>query len=438
MTASMRHVLIVEPNGHFQTDLLRAVRGAGYVGQSVGSIEEARARLDSTRYDALVLDVPDAGRVCVIESLREQYPNLAIVATGVHNRAEIAVRAMKAGARDFLNKPFAVDSLESALGAALGPSPAASHESEEPAILTDDPAMKQLLRQTEAAAATEATVQIIGESGTGKDMLARFIHLRSARRAGPFAVVNCAALQESLAESELFGHERGAFTGAVEDREGQVRAADGGTLLLDEIGETRISLQPKMLRMLQEREVQAVGATEPTAVDVRVLVTTQRDLREAVRVGDFREDLYYRIDVIVLEIPPLRERRGDIPLLASRFLDRFAAASGVEPPELGAPTLEALARHPFRGNVRELENLMRRAVVLFPGRPVEPDRLFGRQRIAVEPAPTALSSLNLRELERQAIVQSLAHCEGNRTAASHVLGISVRTLRNKIRLYELS
>jgi two-component system response regulator FlrC len=299
--------------------------------------------------------------------------------------------------------------------------------------------MRRVLERAAAAAATEATVLITGESGTGKDLLARWIHRSSPRRSGPFVTVNCAALPEGLAESELFGHERGAFTGALDARPGQIALAGGGTLLLDEVNEAPPSLQPKLLRVLQEREVHPVGGLAPRAVDLRILATTQRELRAEVAAGRFREDLFYRLDVIVLRIPPLRERPADVPELARALLARLAAAHGAEPPRLGERALRELARQPLRGNVRELANLMRRAVVLAPGREVELERLLERRPPAAPPARGLLEgTLNLRELERRAILRSLAESGGNRTEASRALGISVRTLRNKIRAYGLA
>jgi two-component system response regulator FlrC len=305
-----------------------------------------------------------------------------------------------------------------------------------PEILTTDAVLQRVLREASAAAATDTTVLIVGESGTGKDLLARHLHDHSARRLGPFVAVSCAALPESLAECELFGHERGAFTGAGEARTGQIAAAEGGTLLLDEVAAMEPWLQPKLLRVIQEREVLPVGGLRPRPVDLRIVATTQRELGPEVAAGRFREDLYYRLDVIVLRIPPLRERIGDLPLLAGAFLSRFAEAAGAEAPRLPAEALHRLAKHPFRGNVRELENLMRRAVFMFPGREIDAELLL--RPASAAGASRAAHTLNLKELERQAITRSLQESEGNRTRAARVLGISVRTLRNKIRLYGLA
>ncbi len=435
----MQRVLICEAHAGLRGELARAVRGAGYAAEPAAGGAEALARAAGLVFDAALVAVAGAEDLALLERLAALPRAPALLATGSDPSVELAVGAMKRGARDFLRRPVALRAVEAALRAALAPAERRDDELAVPVLATGDPGMQRLLERAEAAAATEATVLITGESGTGKDLLARLIHRRGARRAGPFVTVNCAALPEALAESELFGHERGAFTGAFESRAGQIAAANGGTLLLDEVNETPPALQPKLLRVLQEREVLPVGGVVPRAVDVRILATTQRDLRGEVRAGRFREDLYYRLDVIVLRIPPLRERPADVPLLARTLLARYAAAHGSDPPRLGERALRELSRHEFRGNVRELANLMKRAVVLAPGREVELERLLERR---AAPGPAARGplegTLNLRELERRAILRSLAESAGNRTEASRTLGISVRTLRNKIRAYGLA
>lgn len=433
----MHRLLIVEPDSRLRTELARALRRSGYRVEAVDGLEAARGRLAAGGFDAAVVDASEGDGPRGLRRLRHLCPELRIVAVLTAPSVEDVVEAMRAGARDVLRKPFALGRLEEAVRAAVR---AARPVAPRVRIETRDPGMQRLLEQAEAAAATEATIHIAGESGTGKELLARFVHARSARSQGPLAVVNCAALPEELAESELFGHERGAFTGAVSSRLGQIAAADGGTLVLDEVAEAGPRLQPKLLRVLQEREVHPVGALTPVPVDLRVVVTTQRDLAREVAAGRFREDLFFRLDVIRLVVPPLRERPADIPLLAGRFLERFAAQAGVEAPELDRAGLERLARHPFRGNVRELENLMRRAVVLFAGERIDVERLLAPHARSGSPGwpAGAPEMLNLKELERMAISRSLERCGGNRTLASRALGISVRTLRNKIRLYGLA
>ena len=434
----MTRVLIVEPGESLRSDLASAVRRAGYQAEAVADTAAALVRIAEAPVDLVLADVPEPAVLPELSRLREATPGIPMVAMGRNPSVEVAVEAMKRGAGDFLRKPFAVSALEVALAAADRRSPSARSElGAPPEILTEDPAMARLLREASAAAVTDATVQIVGESGTGKDLLARHLHRSSARRRGPFVAVNCAALPETLAECELFGHERGAFTGATEARPGQVLAAQGGTLLFDEVAAMEPWLQPKLLRVIQEREVLPVGGLRPRPVDVRIVATTQRELGPEVAAGRFREDLYYRLDVIVLRLPPLRARLGDLPLLAQRFLSRFAEASHCEPPMLSAEGLARLSQHPFRGNVRELENLMRRAVFMFPGREIDVDLLLRPSRAAVSPLRPS-ETLNLKQIERQTVIRSLHESEGNRTRAARALGISVRTLRNKIRLYGLA
>ena len=435
----MTRVLIVEPSESLRNDLACAVRRAGYEPEPASDTAEALVRLAAAPVELVLADVAAPSSLAELSRLRSATPGTPVVAMGRNPSVEVAVEAMKRGAGDFLRKPFAVASLEAALAAADRSSRAdhpgqAGRRSE---ILTADSALERLLREASAAAATDATIQIVGESGTGKDLLARHVHRQSRRRSGPFVAVSCAALPESLAECELFGHEQGAFTGASQARIGQIAAAEGGTLLLDEVAAMEPWLQPKLLRVIQEREILPVGGVHPRRVDVRIVATTQRELGQEVEAGRFREDLYYRLDVIVLRIPPLRERPADLPLLAEAFLARFAEASGCEAPELTAEAFERLARHPFRGNVRELENLMRRAVFMFPGRELDVELLLDPGRAAFTPARPA-ETLNLKQLEYETIVRALRDFEGNRTHTASALGISVRTLRNKIRLYALT
>jgi two-component system response regulator FlrC len=432
-------VLIVERDAALRADLALAVRAAGYAAVEASDGPAGRALAAERDVRAALVDLDALSSLDELAALRRAAPSLGIVATCASSRLGDVVAARRAGACEVLRKPFPVDALEVALGLATRGGGSARPRPEALGMLCEDPRMLRLLEEATAAAASDATLLIIGESGTGKDLLARIVHARSARRSGPLVTVNCAALPDGLAESELFGHERGAFTGASEARGGLITAAEGGTLVLDEIADASHAIQPKLLRFVQEREVQPVGATSSRRVDVRLVATSQRELADEVRLGRFREDLYYRLDVIVLRIPPLRERRGEVAPLARRFLSRFAEQAGVEPPRLSPRVLARLEAQPFRGNVRELENWMRRAVVLFPGREIEVERLLGRARPPLEAvAAPGPATLNLRELERDAILRSLRQVDGNRTAASRVLGISVRTLRNKIRAYGLA
>jgi DNA-binding NtrC family response regulator len=293
-------------------------------------------------------------------------------------------------------------------------------------------------------------VLITGESGTGKEVLARFVHARSLRAKKPFICVNCAAIPENLLESELFGHEKGAFTGALARRIGKFEEANGGTLLLDEISEMDVRLQSKLLRAIQERVIDRVGGSRPVPVDIRIIATSNRNLAEAVRKGTFREDLLFRLNVVNLKIPPLRERPADIAELTQHFIQKYSAANGVPARALSADAKRALASNPWRGNVRELENTMHRAVLLASGPEIDVDailspdgsRLDSDQRSAVTHAAMAAEQVTrnlvgrtVAEVERDLILKTLKHCLGNRTHAANILGISIRTLRNKLNEY---
>lgn len=429
------NVLVAVSDPKLREDVLAVVRAAGYVPSEAGGPEEAISRLPELSVDAVLVDADEERSADAISDLGAAAPGAAVVVIGASPSVDRVVGALRRGARDFLRKPFDVADLERALARATGRPPPPPLDA---TFRTADPRTLRMLAQLESAAATEATIRLVGESGTGKDALARLVHLHSPRRGGPFVVVACAGLPRSLAETELFGHVRDAFSDAGRARTGRLAAAHGGTLVLDEVADLAPALQPKLLRVLQEREIVPVGGRAPRHVDLRVVATTRRDLAAEVAAERFREDLYYRLDVVTLAVPPLRERPDDIPLLAGELLERFARSFGEEPAELGPEAVRALQARPFRGNVRELENLMRRAALLFPGRPVEVERLDAPLARGGDGLPSGLRALNLRDLERAAIARSLQVAGGNRTLASRALGISVRTLRNKIRLYELA
>jgi DNA-binding NtrC family response regulator len=361
-----------------------------------------------------------------------------VVACGRAEEAEAAVRAIEAGARDFLPLPPDADLIIAMLQAA-GAEPAAEGP------IAEDPAMQLLLARAGQLARAEASLLITGESGTGKEVLARRIHALSRRARGPFVALNCAALPETLLESELFGHEKGAFSGAIAARKGKFEQADGGTLLLDEIGEMDPRLQAKILRVIQEKEVDRLGGGAPVKVDVRLLAATHRDLAAEVATGRFREDLFFRLNVLALHIPPLRARPGDILPLAGHFAARYARANGLPPRGLSPAARAALLAHPWPGNVRELENCLHRAVLLADGAEIGPEaiELAPPRRPAAAPAAPAtpaarttnLVGRRVEEVERELILETLAHCLGNRTRAAEILGISIRTLRNKLQEY---
>jgi two-component system response regulator FlrC len=305
--------------------------------------------------------------------------------------------------------------------------------------------MLKLLELARQVADSRASVLIQGESGTGKELIARYIHENSSRKQGPFVAVNCAALPETLLESELFGHEKGAFTGAVSSKPGKFELADGGTILLDEVTEMPLHLQSKFLRVLQEREIDRVGGRRPIAVDIRVVATTNRDMKETIEKKEFREDLYYRLNVIPLRLPSLRERAGDIPVLARHFIEKYNDLDARSVKDLADSAIHKILSLPLRGNVRELENLIERAVLLCDGETIRADDLLcddvPTQGSAGETAPTVasggeLGSRQLKDVEKNLIFQTLDETNGNRTHAAKILGISVRTLRNKLNEYK--
>ena len=364
-----------------------------------------------------------------------------VVACGLARDEEAALRAIAAGAQEFLPLPPDAELIAAMLEAAAGRQDAPIHA---------DPAMAALLERVAKVAPSEASILIGGESGTGKEVLARFIHAASRRARGPFVALNCAALPDTLLESELFGHEKGAFTGAVAVRRGKFEQAHQGTLLLDEIGEMEPRLQAKLLRALQEREIDRLGGGAPVKVDVRIIAATNRDLHEAVAAGRFREDLYYRLNVLEFRIPPLRERRLDILALARHFAARYARANGLPERPLGADAAAALLAHDWPGNVRELENTIHRAVLMARGEAIDAAALGLAPRPAPAAAPAAavqpascpqragvaaLVGRRVEEVERELIMETLSHCFGNRTRAAEILGISIRTLRNKLAEY---
>jgi DNA-binding NtrC family response regulator len=340
-------------------------------------------------------------------------------------------KAEEAGAARVLCKPVTSAELQQVLVALLGE----SDGSEPPAIITTNPQMEATLALARRVGRTDATVLIEGETGTGKEMLARFIHSESPRREGPFVPVNCAALPESLIEAELFGHEKGAFTGAIGRRAGCFETASGGTLLLDEVTEIPLALQAKLLRALQEGEVVRIGSSHPVKVDVRVIAVTNRDLRTEVAAGRFRQDLFYRLNVVALRPPALRDRPGDIALLARHFLAKYAALYSSTAERFSASALERLVAHRWAGNVRELENVVQRAVILSAGDEVESDH------VVLEDAPTSVAEpvktggRTIMELERDVILSTLERLNGNRTHTAKALGITVRTVRNRLRKY---
>ncbi len=375
-----------------------------------------------------------------IACLTSERISVPVVACGVDTDAETAVNAIKAGAREFIPLPPQADLIAAVLEAVA---------EESHTIIHRDPAMAEVLQLAERVAPSEASILITGESGTGKELLARLIHRRSQRASQMFVSVNCAAIPENLLESELFGHEKGSFTGAVARRIGKFEEAAGGTVLLDEITEMDTRLQAKLLRAIQEREIDRVGSNTPIKIDVRFVATSNRDMQTQVTNGQFREDLLYRLNVVNIHIPPRRERPSDIPKLCDYFTKKYAQENGFADRPLAPAALEALMGHSWRGNVRELENTIHRAVLLAKGDEIGAEAITlsaninaaisapakGTDDAASANATNGLVGRTVADVERDLILETLTHCLGNRTHAATILGISIRTLRNKLKLY---
>jgi two-component system response regulator FlrC len=422
-------VLVISADALVRRSLARAVQSAGGEADTAGSVAETLARLPRGHPGLVVLDAHLPGAEPLIASLREAVPAPTVALLGdVHAPAEVLERARSAGAR-VLVRPVSTADVRDLLASA-----ASLHEAPGRPIITECPRMQTILSLARRVARTEATVLIQGETGTGKELLAWLIHQASSRARGPLVPVNCSALPETLIEAELFGHERGAFTGALSRRLGRFELAAGGTLLLDEVTEVPLAVQAKLLRALQERVIDRVGSSRPVPVDVRVVAVTNRDLREEVLAGRFRPDLFYRLNVVSLRVPPLRERMGDVPLLARHFLETYAAADASRAEGLTAEAMQRLLAHRWPGNVRELENVVRRAAILCP------DTMIGPEHVLLEdvgPAPGAGGGRTVVEAERDLILSTLRRLNGNRTHAARALGVSVRTIRNRLREYRL-
>ncbi len=406
------------------------------------SVEQALAVLRSGRgADLLMVDVAlDIKELA--ERLAAERIHAPIVACGVTNDARAAVAAIHAGAKEYIPLPPDPDLIAAVLAAVAD---------DNRDMIYRDESMAKVVKLAQQIAGSDASVLITGESGTGKEVLARFVHNRSQRARKPFITVNCAAIPENLLESELFGHEKGAFTGALARRIGKFEEANGGTLLLDEISEMDARLQAKLLRAIQERVIDRVGGARPVPVDIRIIATSNRNLAEAVREGIFREDLLFRLNVVNLKIPALRERPADIGELADYFIKKYAQANDLPPRPLSAEAKRALSIHRWPGNVRELENTLHRAVLLSTGPEIGIDGILSadgtrldqarggdiaaQAAFAAEQVTRNLVGRTVAEVERDLILETLKHCLGNRTHAANILGISIRTLRNKLNEY---
>ncbi|MGB8010555.1 MAG: sigma-54 dependent transcriptional regulator [Terriglobales bacterium] len=444
---TVKSVLIVDDEPGMRMALRTNFQREGWHVEVAAGAAEAMRKLAAERFPLVVTDVrmPDGDGLLLMRSLRTSCPSTAVIVLTAFGSVPEAVQAMRGGACDYLTKPISFEELQSAVARVMRL--AASHaEDATPsgAIVGASPNLLRALERARHAARTGADVLIEAESGTGKELFARYIHENSDRRAKPFVAVNCAAVPEHLLESELFGHVRGAFTGAAVSKPGKFELADSGTLLLDEIGEMPIHLQPKLLRALQEREFERLGDTRSTHVNIRIVATTNISLPTMVEQGKFRADLYYRLNVIPLSLPPLRDRRTDIPVLADFFARKFAREAGRPVPQLHPDFVNGLQVHSWPGNVRELANFMRRVVTLSDGPEIGPDYLKTELAAAVvsrtqPPIPAGLppTGASMREVERQLLEATLRSTGGNRTRTAEVLGVSLRTIRNKIREHGL-
>ena len=428
-----RRILVVDDEPGVRAGLGEVLRRGGFAVTPVGTAEEALAVLGRETVDLLVTDLrlPGLSGLDLLRALRDGGRATPAVVITAHGTIEDAVAAMKLGALDFLTKPFSPADLLHLATHALERAPSSGSDATPPRrpLLTRHPAMLRLLEVADAVASSRAPVLIEGESGTGKELLARHLHERGVRRDRPFVAVHCAGLPRHLLETELFGHEAGAFPGALVQKLGKFELAHGGTLLLDDVNETEAGLQAKLLRVLQEYEVERVGATRPVPVDVRVIATTSRPLRDLVDARRFRQDLFYRLNVVPFAIPPLRERAGDVGLLAEHFLER---AGGLR---LDPAAREWLEGQPWPGNVRELEHVLERAVLLARDGVVTLAELPERDATPPRLGFTGLAGLTVREMERRLIFDTLERTRNNRTQAAKILGISIRTLRNKLAEY---
>ncbi len=452
----MNQVMVVDDEAPMRAALEAQFRRDGWDVTTAYGANDALAKFRQAPCSLVVTDMrmPDGDGLRVMRGLRELDPQVGVIFLTAFGSVPEAVRAMHEGACYYLVKPVRFEELKDVAERVMGRAARDANEGvgRESIFVGESPKLQRLLQRARQAARTDMDILVEAESGTGKELLARLIHQASGRRNRPFVAVNCAAFPEALLESELFGHVLGAFTGAAVAKPGKFEMANTGTLLLDEIGEMPLQLQPKLLRALQEREIDRLGDTKPLRVDVRVVATTNRSLRGLVEEGKFRADLYYRLNVVPLTIPPLRERREDVASLTKHFLQKHSSGRGGMPPSFSAELIERLETLDWPGNVRQLENLVRRAVALHPGERVGVEFLQDiettasvpmRDKTAVQQnrAPSSetgtVPGTSLRDMERRLLESTLEAAGGNRTHAARMLGICPRTMRNKIREYGL-
>jgi DNA-binding NtrC family response regulator len=437
-------ILVIDDEQSMRLALSEALSRSGHLVDCVPNGYDALKKVQAASFKLVITDVrmPKMDGLEVLHEIKKVAPQTPVIMITAYGTINNAVEAMKRGAADYILKPFSFEELDAVVKRALVNGrqkevPGRSNQKQRE-IVTKAPQMLKLINLSKSIALSKSTVLIQGESGTGKELLARYIHQHSEQKERLFVAVNCAAIPENLLESELFGYEKGAFTGAVSRRLGKFELANESTILLDEVGEMGSQLQAKLLRVLQEFEIDRVGGKEPIPINVRVIATTNVDLKQAVEDRKFREDLYYRLNVIPLKIPPLRERKIDIPMLAEHFIEKHSVICKKAAPRVSPEVLTALQNYEWRGNVRELENVLERTVILHGGEDLLPEHLVLEEMSEdrEEKGSLAKEGSSVKEMEKKLILKTLDELEGNRTHAAKALGISIRTLRNKLSEYK--
>jgi two-component system response regulator PilR (NtrC family) len=482
-SAEQKNILVVDDEASIREFLEIMLKREGYRVDTVTSAKNALAALAKKRYSALITDIsmPEMNGIELLTKVKQAQHDLVVIIMTAHGSAESAVEAMKLGADDYLTKPFQIDEMKIAISGALK-ARALERENRQlrselgkkfslENIVGSAPVMQAVFDLIKRVSTTKTNIMILGESGTGKELVAHAIHRSGADQSAPFVVINCAAIPETLFESELFGHRKGSFTGAIQDKEGLFELAHGGTLFLDEVGDIPLSVQVKILRAIQQKNFRAVGGTEDVQVDVRIICATNKDLDKAVASGEFREDLFYRLNVLQIRMPALRERREDIPMLSEHFLSKFNLAMGKSIKGISKEAMRMLVSYNFPGNVRELENIIERALALETQSVILPESLpqklfmVGTGAVAVAPAPTTPAAVTtaasaspvlaspstsaasaspfdlekgVEDFERAHILQALEKANGVKKKAAHFLGISFRSLRYRIEKYGIS
>jgi two-component system response regulator FlrC len=436
-----KKVLLVENDSNDQSTISEILVESGHHVSIAGDGPSVLEKIVRDHYDLVIteLNLPQMNGIDLLKRIKEVNESIPVILISANARVKEAVEAMKLGAYDFILKPLTVEIIEIIVSRISNNLTVTDKDRPEArfTIITENREMNRLLKEARDIANSQASVFIQGESGTGKEFFARFIHHYSGRRDMPFVAINCSALPETLLESELFGHEKGSFTGALTRKKGKFEIANHGTILLDEISEMDIQLQSKLLRVLQEREIDRIGGIGPIPVDVRIIATTNKDIEKQLKDGRFREDLYYRLNVIPLHLPPLRERRDDIPLLADHFIEKYNRIDKRAVKGLTEEAMQLLISMPWKGNIRELENIIERAILMCKGDLIDKKALFSteKDRPAEDIKYAFIPTVSLKEMEKKVIFHALDQTNDNRTHAAEILGISVRTLRNKLNEY---